>query len=116
MRHGNGYRKLNRPTDQRMAMLSSITCSLLRYGKIKLTAARAREARKVCEHIITLAKKGDLSSRRKAIAIIADKEVVKKVFAEAVTRFGSRSGGYTRLIRLGIRRGDAAPVVLLELV
>jgi len=116
MRHGNGYRKLNKATDQRMAMLSSITCSLLRYGKIKLTSARAKEARKVCEHIITLAKQGDLSSRRKAVAIIADKKVVKKVFEEAKARYGERSGGYTRIIKLGFRRGDAAPVVLLELV
>jgi len=116
MRHRKGFRKLSRPTDQRMAILRGIVQALLKHGKVKVTEARAKEARKIAEGVIQLAKKGDLSARRRAVSIVADPGVVKKIFNEAKSRFASRSGGYTRLIKIGFRRGDAAPMVSLELV
>ncbi len=116
MRHKKGFRKLSKATDQRLAMLHSIVRSLLKHGKVKVTEARGKEARKIAEGVIELAKRGDLSSRRKAASIVSDSDIVKRVFAEAKTRFGERTGGYTRLVKIGFRHGDAAPMVLLELV
>ena len=116
MRHKKGFTKLSKATDQRLAMLYSIVRSLLKYGKVKVTEARGKEARKIAEGIIELAKRGDLSSRRRAASIISDSDIVKRVFTEAKTRFGQRTGGYTRLVKIGSRHGDAAPMVLLELV
>lgn len=116
MRHGNGNRKLSRPTDQRIAMLRSIVESLLKHGKVKVTCARAKEARKMADQVITLAKYNDLASRRKALSIVRDKGVIDSLFKEASKRFEGRAGGYTRIIRIGSRKGDNAPLVLLELV
>jgi large subunit ribosomal protein L17 len=116
MRHANGNRKLSRATDQRLAMLSSIVSSLIKRGKIKVTLTRAKEARKMADRAITLAKYNDLHSRRMALALLRDKEAVTLLFNEAPKRFEGRPGGYTRMTRIGSRRGDNAPIVLLELV
>ncbi len=116
MRHKRGYRKLNKATDQRIAMLRSITCALFQRGRIRVIETRAKEARRMVEKVISLAKCGDLSSRRRAISVISNADIVKNLFADAKTRFASRSGGYTRMVKIGARLGDAAPVVLLELI
>jgi large subunit ribosomal protein L17 len=116
MRHRNGYRKLNKATDQRMAMLRSIAGETLKHGAVKVTEMRGKEARRVVEKVVELAKKGDLHSRRKALSIIPNRDAVGKIFSEAKTRYANRSGGYTRLVKIGFRRGDATPMVMLELV
>ena len=116
MRHGNRRGRLGRATDQRTAMLRSIVMSLLTYGKIRVTQARAKEARRLAESVIELAKRGDLHSRRKAISMVSNADVVKKIFGEAPKRFAERKGGYTRMTLIGRRVGDAAQHVLLELI
>ncbi len=116
MRHKRGYRKLSKATDQRIAMLRSIASSLFERGKVKVTVTRAKEARKIAERVISLAKKGDLHSRKMAISLMHNDDIVKGVFNDAKTRYASRTSGFTRMIKLGARRGDAAPVVLLELL
>ena len=109
-------RKLSKPSDQRKAMLRGLTTSLLWYGKIETTEARAKELRKFAEKVITLAKRGDLSARRQAINLVANVDVVHKVFEEIPGKYNDRAGGYTRILKLAPRRGDAAPMVLIELV
>jgi len=116
MRHKHGYNKLHKPTDQRLAMLKSMAVSLFRYNRIETTEARAKELRKMADRIITLVKKGDLSSRRRVITmLLSDKELVKQLYA-GKERFKARNSGYSRIIQVGARRGDAAKMVLLELV
>ncbi|MDR2431253.1 MAG: 50S ribosomal protein L17 [Candidatus Margulisbacteria bacterium] len=116
MRHKYGYNKLHKPTDQRLAMLKSMAVSLFRYERIETTEARAKELRKMVDGIITLVKKGDLSSRRRVInLLLSDKELVKRLYA-GKDRFKTRNSGYSRIIQSGARRGDAAKMVLLELV
>ena len=116
MRHKHGYNKLHKPTDQRLAMLKSMAVSLFRYSRIETTEARAKELRKMADGIITLVKKGDLSSRRRVISMLLnDKELVKQIYA-GQERFKARNSGYSRIIQTGARRGDAAKMVLLELV
>ncbi|SHF08524.1 LSU ribosomal protein L17P [Caldanaerobius fijiensis DSM 17918] len=110
------HRKLRRPTDQRMAMLRNLTTSLLKHGRIKTTEARAKETRKFAEKMITLAKRGDLHARRQALAFIYDETVVKNLFDEIAPRYADRQGGYTRIIKIGPRRGDAAPMAIIELI
>jgi len=116
MRHRKGNRKLSRATDQRLAILRSIVASLIKVGKVRVTHARAKEARKIADKVIALAKYNDLASRRAVLSIIRDKEAVKKIFKEAPVKFEGRPGGFTRIIKLGRRRGDNAPIVLLEIV
>ena len=116
MRHRSGGRKLGRPTSQRMALLRNQSTDLLRYEKIKTTEAKAKELRGEVEHLITLAKAGTLHARRQAYAYVYDKKVVDKLFHELAPRFQERAGGYTRITHLGVRRGDAAPIVQIELV
>ena len=116
MRHRNKNRKLSRPTDQRLAMLKSIVTSLLQHGKVQVTVPRAKEARKMAERIITLSKYGDLASRRKAFAMLRDRDLVKRIFTEFPVRFEGRAGGYTRVIKISSSRGDNAPRAYLELV
>ncbi|MDD3224060.1 MAG: 50S ribosomal protein L17 [Clostridium sp.] len=111
-----GYRKLGRPTDQRKAMLRSLVTSLLKHGKIETTGTRAKETRSITEKMITLAKRGDLHARRQVLAFVNEEEVVKKLFAETASKYADKNGGYTRIIKVGPRRGDAAEVVILELV
>lgn len=111
-----GYRKLGRPSDQRKAMLRNLVTSFLKYGRIQTTEARAKELKSISEKMITLGKKGDLHSRRQALEYILDETVVKKLFDEIAPKYADRQGGYTRILKLGPRRGDAAPLVIIELV
>ncbi|WP_026883257.1 50S ribosomal protein L17 [Clostridium akagii] len=109
-------RKLGRPTDQRRAMLRNLVTSFLKYGKIQTTVTRAKETRSLAEKMITLGKRGDLHARRQALAFITEESVVTEVFDTLATKYAERNGGYTRIMRVGPRRGDAAELVILELV
>lgn len=110
------YRKLGRKTSHRDLMLRNLTTDVLKHGKITTTVTRAKEARRMAEKMITLGKKGDLSSRRAALAYITDEEVVVKLFSEIAPKYTERNGGYTRITKLGERRGDSAPMSILELI
>lgn len=116
MRHRITGRKLSRPTDHRMALLRNLITDLLRYEKIVTTEAKAREARPLAEKLISLGKEGSLHSRRQALAFVWDENVVDKVFNELGPKYAERPGGYTRLVKLGPRVGDGAPMAQLELV
>ena len=116
MRHRVAGRKLGRPTDHRRAMYRNLVTDLLGYEKITTTEAKAKEVSSLAERIITLGKKGGLHSRRQALSFILDKKVAEKVFTELAPRYAERAGGYTRIIKLGPRLGDGAPMVKLELV
>ena len=116
MRHRKASLKLNRTTSHRKAMFRNMVTSLFKHERIRTTDAKAKELRRWADHVITLAKKGDLHARRQALAIIREKGVVHKLFAEATERFGNSAGGYTRIVKLGRRAGDAAPISLIELV
>lgn len=116
MRHRVAGRKLSRDTGHRLAMYRNLVTDLLRYEKIVTTEAKAKETRSMAESIITLGKEGNLHARRQALSFITDKEVVGKVFDVLAKRYQDRKGGYTRLVRLGQRPGDGAPVIQLELV
>lgn len=109
-------RRLGRPTDQRMLILRNLVTSLLDKGRIVTTVTRAKEARSLAEEMITLAKKGDLHSRRRALAFVTDETVVKNLFDKIGPKYADREGGYTRIVKIGPRRGDAAEMVILELV
>lgn len=109
-------RKLGRPTDQRIAMLRNLVTSFLKHGKIETTETRAKETKRLAEKMITLAKKGDLHSRRQVLAFVNEKEVVENLFNNIAPKYAERNGGYTRIYKVGQRRGDAAEVVVLELV
>ena len=115
MRHLKRGRKLGTDSAHTRAMLKSLATAVLTHDRIKTTETRAKEVRSLVDKIITLAKKGDVHSRRIAISALGDKDVVAKVFA-AAERFEGREGGYTRILKLGPRKGDAAPMVILELV
>ena len=116
MRHGVGSRKLNRTTSHRLAMLSNMVTSLLEHEAIRTTLPKAKEARRIAERMITLGKRGGLSNLRLAARTVRNKDILKKVFHDYKARYTERAGGYTRIIRLGFRQGDAAELVLLELV
>ncbi|MFY2557927.1 50S ribosomal protein L17 [Corallococcus terminator] len=116
MRHRVGQRKLHRTTSHRLAMLKNMVTSLLEHQAIRTTVPKAKEARKLAERIITLGKRGGLSNVRLAARTVKDRDVLQKVFSEYKDRYANRPGGYTRIIRLGFRRGDAAEMALLELV
>lgn len=116
MRHRMAGRKLGRPTEQRNALLRGMVTEFLRHEKMDTTQPKAQEARRQAEKIITLGKQGDLHARRQALAYIYDPAVVDKVFHVLAPRFSARPGGYTRLIKLGFRLGDGAPMARLELV
>ena len=109
-------RKLGRPTNQREALFRNLVTDLFAHERIKTTEMKAKEVRVLAEELITLAKRGDLHARRQAAAIVRDKAVVKKLFDEIAGRYAERNGGYTRILKLEPRRGDAAPMALLELV
>jgi large subunit ribosomal protein L17 len=111
-----GYRKLGRPTDQRRAMLRNLVTSFLKYGKIETTVTRAKETRSLAEKMITLAKRGDLHARRQVLSFVTEEEVVKNLFDNVAPKYSERHGGYTRMYKVGPRRGDAAEIVILELV
>jgi large subunit ribosomal protein L17 len=116
MRHKSSGRRLGRKTSHREAMFRNMVTSLLDHGKITTTDAKAKEIRVVAERMITLGKRGDLHSMRLAASVIREKTVVTKLFSTIAPRYKERLGGYTRIIKLGIRQGDAAPVSLIELV
>ena len=116
MRHRKAGLKLNRTPSHRNAMFRNMVTSLLKYERIRTTGAKAKEIRRWADHLITLAKRGDLHARRQALAIVREKEVVHKLFEQAEARFGSVSGGYTRVTKLGRRPGDAAPMSVVELI
>ena len=111
-----GYRKLGVKTAHRQSMLRNLVTDLFRYGRIQTTDCRAKEARKEAEKMITLAKRGDLHAKRQAFAYIKDETVVKKLFDEIAPKYAERNGGYTRILKLGPRKGDVAEAVFLELV
>jgi large subunit ribosomal protein L17 len=112
----SGNRKLGKPTDQRMAMMRAMVTYLLENGQIKTTVSRAKEVAPVAEKMISLAKKNDLASYRQALAFITKEDVAKKLFQEIGPKYESRNGGYTRIVRIGPRRGDAAEMAFIELV
>ena len=116
MRHRKAGAKLNRTASHRKAMFRNMVTSLFKHERIKTTDTKAKELRGWAEHLITLAKRGDLHARRQALAIVREKEVVHKLFAEASEKYGSVQGGYTRVVKLGRRPGDQAPVSIIELV
>lgn len=111
-----GYRKLGRRTSHRKAMLRNLTTDFLKYGRIETTETRAKEVRKLSEKMITLGKRGDLHARRQALAYLYDESVVTKLFEEISPRYEDRNGGYTRILKGELRRGDAAPRAIIELV
>ncbi|MFW6052552.1 MAG: 50S ribosomal protein L17 [Desulfosalsimonas sp.] len=115
MRHRKGGVKLNRTGSHRRAMFRNMVTSLLKYDRIKTTDAKAKELRRWADHVITLAKRGDLHARRQALSIVREKAVVHKLFAEAPKRFADIEGGYTRVVKIGHRPGDSAPLSVVEL-
>ena len=110
------YRKLGRRSDHRRSLFRNMVTSTLRHEHVTTTVTRAKEIRGPLEHMITLAKRGDLHARRQALAFILDEDVVTKLFETIGPRYKDRSGGYTRITKLGPRQGDAAPLCKLELV
>lgn len=116
MRHGNSGRRLGRTTSHREAMFRNLVTSFLNHEKITTTDAKAKEIRSVAEKMITLGKRGDLHSLRQAASYIREKSIVTKLFTTIAPRYKDRQGGYTRIVKLGIRQGDAAPVSMIELV
>jgi large subunit ribosomal protein L17 len=116
VRHRKAGRKLSRTSAHRKAMLRNLVTSLLDEERVRTTDAKAKEVRRLAERMITLGKRGDLHARRQALSVIRDKAVAAKVFEELATRFKERPGGYTRIVKLGHRAGDAAPVSIVELV
>ena len=116
MRHGNGLRKLNRTSEHRQAMLRNMCNSLLTHEAIKTTVPKAKELRRVVEPLITLAKEATLANRRLAFDRTRDRDVVSKLFNELGPRFAARPGGYTRILKMGFRVGDNAPMAFVELV
>jgi len=116
MRHRKAGRKLGRTTAHRSAMLRNMVTSLFEHERIVTTVPKAKEARRIADKMITLAKRGDLHARRQAYAFIRSRDVVAKLFDDLQAQYSDRQGGYTRIIRTGTRHGDAAPMAILELV
>lgn len=116
MRHLKSGRRLARTSEHRLAMLRNLITSLLEHERVETTTPKAKEARQLAERIITLAKRGDLHAKRQSLRIIRTKKAFTKLFGELRERFQGRPGGFTRLIPLGPRRGDGAPLAVLELV
>jgi large subunit ribosomal protein L17 len=116
MRHQVKGRKLRRPTAHRMAMLRNLVTSFLEKERVRTTLAKAKEARPLAEKMITLGKKGTLHARRQVMAFVRKEGVVTKVFDDLGPRFGQRPGGYSRIVKLGLRGGDGAQMAMLELI
>jgi len=110
------YRKLGRDTSARKALFRSILTSFFEHGRIETTEAKAKEITSLADKMITLAKRGDLHARRQVLAYLMDEEVTKKLFDTIAPKYTNREGGYTRIHKIGPRRGDAAPMAILELV
>ena len=109
-------RKLGRTTDHRMAMLRAMVTFLLENGRIETTVTRAKEVRPIAEKMVTLGKKGTLAARRQVMAFVTKEDVVVKLFDEIAPKYANRNGGYTRIVKVGPRKGDAARMVIIELV
>ena len=109
-------RKLGKPTDQRMAMLRQLTTDLLDKGRLETTVTRAKEVAPLAEKMITLAKKNDLAAYRQALSFLTKEDVAKKLFDQIGPKYATRDGGYTRVVRIGPRRGDAAEMAVVQLV
>jgi len=116
MRHGKDGFKLGRLTQHRWAMFRNLLTGLFRHERIETTEAKAKAVRGLADHVVTLAKRENLHARRQVLSLVPDREVVARIFDTIAVRFSERQGGYTRIIKAGTRRGDAAPMVLLELV
>jgi large subunit ribosomal protein L17 len=116
MRHQKSGRKLGRDSAHRRALYANLAGSLIEHGRIRTTEAKAKEVRPIVEDMITLGKRGDVSAHRQAVAFLRSKAVAHRLFAEVAPRFADRPGGYTRIVRIGPRQGDAAPMAYLELV
>jgi large subunit ribosomal protein L17 len=116
MRHAHQGRKLNRTPSHRMAMFRNMVTELLEKERVETTEVKAKEVRRLAEKMITLGKRGDLHSRRQALAFVRKKQVVKKLFDDIAARYANRNGGYTRIIKTTFRKGDAAPMAIIELV
>ena len=116
MRHNIKNKKLNKTSSHRKAMFMNLSNSLIKHEQITTTLAKAKELRRFVEKIVTLGKKGDLFSRRKAVSILQDQKMSKKVFDVLAVRYKEREGGYTRIIKLGNRFGDNAPTAVIEFV
>lgn len=114
MRHLNQGRKLNRTSAHRKALFRNMLLALIRHGRIRTTDAKAKELRRVADRMVTLGKRGDLAAKRRAYAFIQSHTVVKRLFDEIAPRFKDRNGGYTRVVKFGWRRGDAAPLSIIE--
>ena len=116
MRHGHGLRKLNRTSSHRLAMLRNMTVSLLRHEEIKTTLPKAKELRRVVEPMITLGKRPSLANRRLAFDRLRDRDIVEKLFGDLGPRYAKRNGGYLRILKMGFRNGDNAPMALVTLM
>ncbi len=116
MRHGHGYRKLNRTHEHRKAMFANMASSLIEHEQIKTTLPKAQELKRIIDKIITLGKRGDLHARRQALAIMKQEPAVKKLFDTIGPRYAERNGGYSRVLKAGFRYGDMAPMAIIELV
>ena len=114
MRHLNRGRKLNRTSAHRKALFKNLVLALIRHGRIRTTDAKAKELRRVADRMVTLGKQNDLAARRHVFAFVQSHEAVHKLFNEIAPRFKDRSGGYTRVVKFGFRRGDAAPLSIIE--
>jgi large subunit ribosomal protein L17 len=116
MRHHKSGRKLGRDASHRKALYANLASSLIERGRIKTTEAKAKEVRPIVEQMITLGKRGDVAAHRQAVAFLRSKEIAHILFSEVAPRFAERPGGYTRIVKIGPRQGDAAPMAYLELV
>ncbi len=116
MRHQRAGRKLGRDSAQRKALYSNLAGALIEHGRIKTTEAKAKEVRPIVEQMITLGKRGDVHAHRQAVAFLRSKPIAHRLFADVAPRFAERPGGYTRVVKLGPRQGDSAPMAYLELV
>ena len=116
MRHRKSGRKLGRDASHRKALYANLAVAVIEHGRIKTTEAKAKEVRSIVEEMITLGKRGDLSAQRQAVAFLRSKPAAHKLFADVAPRFAERPGGYTRIVKLGPRAGDAAQMAYLELV
>lgn len=116
MRHRIARRRLNRTSSHRRAMLANMACSLIEHEQIRTTVPKAKELRPYVERLVTLGKRGTLAARRLALSRIRQEPAVRKLFSELAERYGSRQGGYTRVLKAGFRYGDAAPMAFIEFV
>jgi len=116
MYHGKAGKKLGRTSSHKEAMFRNMVTSVIKHESIRTTDTKAKELRKLAERMITLGKRGDLHSRRQALAVVRDKSLVSKLFGELTERYRNREGGYTRIVKMGFRFGDNAPVSILEYI